>query len=246
MSIRREKSKTGKVSWLVDIWENGRGSKRIRKYFDKKVDAEKWEMDFLDKYAHSATSTTTLNQYQSQSQNYLKESTFEDECNFWIESNKTIFSHGHIKRIRGIMVELGPRIGKYPLSYFTVDFLTKFQTDLKSKKIRLKNGKSKIPKNETVNRKTEVIMAVLNFAVKMRRISSNPAKGFSKFPKDSKETAFWEKKEVISFLNFTNKKYPPESEYRWVYVVYLLALNTGLRAGEIWGLQPRDIPNDGE
>ena len=33
---------------------------------------------------------------------------------------------------------------------------------------------------------------------------------------------------------------------RWVYVVYLLALNTGLRAGEIWGLKPQDLVHDGD
>jgi integrase len=36
-------------------------------------------------------------------------------------------------------------------------------------------------------------------------------------------------------------KYPRCLNKRWIYVVYLLALNTGLRAGEIWGLKVKDI-----
>ena len=52
---------------------------------------------------------------------------------------------------------------------------------------------------------------------------------------------FWDRVEAESFLRFANEKYPKDSSERWIYVVYLLALNTGLRAGEIWGLQPRDL-----
>lgn len=33
---------------------------------------------------------------------------------------------------------------------------------------------------------------------------------------------------------------------RWVFVVYLLALNSALRAGEIWGIQPQDCVEGGE
>ncbi|MDZ4083130.1 MAG: tyrosine-type recombinase/integrase, partial [Bdellovibrionales bacterium] len=36
-----------------------------------------------------------------------------------------------------------------------------------------------------------------------------------------------------------------DSTDRWVYVVYLLALNTAMRAGEIWGLKPSDLSRDG-
>ena len=57
---------------------------------------------------------------------------------------------------------------------------------------------------------------------------------------------FWEREEAESFLDFASKRYSPGSEYRWVYVSYLLALNTGLRAGEIWGLQPRDLVDGGQ
>ncbi|PIR22540.1 MAG: hypothetical protein COV44_07580 [Deltaproteobacteria bacterium CG11_big_fil_rev_8_21_14_0_20_45_16] len=43
-----------------------------------------------------------------------------------------------------------------------------------------------------------------------------------------------------------NEKYPAGSTKRWIYTVYLLALNSGLRAGEIWGLKFEDIKQDGE
>jgi integrase len=104
-----------------------------------------------------------------------------------------------------------------------------------------KELKSSGSKNLTVNRKTEVLTTILNFSVKNRTIPFNPAAGFQKLPSDQMEMSFWERHEAESFLQFANAKYPEASDARWVYVVYLLALNTGIRAGEIWGLQTRDI-----
>jgi integrase len=56
---------------------------------------------------------------------------------------------------------------------------------------------------------------------------------------------FWEKNEAIDFLRCMNEMHPKGSATRWRYVVYLLALNTGMRAGEIWGLMPKDFSKDG-
>jgi integrase len=58
--------------------------------------------------------------------------------------------------------------------------------------------------------------------------------------------SFWSEAEASSFLTEMDRRYPEGSSSRWIYVVYLLALNTGLRAGEIWGFQPCDIPHDGK
>lgn len=66
-------------------------------------------------------------------------------------------------------------------------------------------------------------------------------KGYEKLPDDAKEMSFWEPEEAQSFLKFLNTKFPVGSKDRWVYAVFLFALNTGLRAGEIWGLQPIDL-----
>ncbi len=50
-----------------------------------------------------------------------------------------------------------------------------------------------------------------------------------------------QREEAIRFLSFAHQKYAKDQTDRWIYVVYLLALNAGLRAGEIWGLKPRDL-----
>lgn len=57
---------------------------------------------------------------------------------------------------------------------------------------------------------------------------------------------FWEKREAVEFLEFANRKYPIGTPGRWIYIVYLLAINTAARAGEIWGLKPSEINRNGE
>ena len=57
--------------------------------------------------------------------------------------------------------------------------------------------------------------------------------------------SFWSSEEAMSFLCAMSERYPKGSPKRWVYCVYLLALNTAMRAGEIWGVKPMDLSSDG-
>jgi integrase len=56
---------------------------------------------------------------------------------------------------------------------------------------------------------------------------------------------FWSESEASDFLKSAANRYPPGSQSRWIYVSYLIALNTALRAGEIWGLKPIDLSDNG-
>ena len=87
---------------------------------------------------------------------------------------------------------------------------------------------------------------MLNFSASQKRIPFNPVSGFNKLPKTSPEMLFWDEKEAQSFLAWANRKYSNWSNLsrhkaRKNYIAYLLALNTGMRAGEIWGLKPHDL-----
>lgn len=90
----------------------------------------------------------------------------------------------------------------------------------------------------TVQRKIAWIKGVLNYAVSMERIPFNPVAKFKSAKPDKPNLEFWEKTEALSFLQFADKKYPRASGDRWKYLVYLVALNTALRGGELWALKP--------
>ena len=143
MSIRKIKTQNGH-RFEVCLYTSGRGSKRIRRRFDKKIEAQ----NFLQK--HMANTF----QYKKglDAISLLEEVRFRDEANFWVESNKSHFSAGHLKRVRGVLKEFMPRLGHLTLDNFNAAFLHRLQQE------QLSLGH----KNATVNRKIEMITSVLN------------------------------------------------------------------------------------
>jgi integrase len=227
MSIKKVKSGPGKGNWEVRLYLHGRGGKELRRRFETRRDAE----DFVDDLKEQERQ---MNQ-TGFSRNCMEETLFEDEALYWLEASRLRFSESHHKRAKGVLAEILPEYGKLPIARFTPSLLVKFQ------QIQLKQGKTP----NTVNRKTEVITAILNHSMRHRRIPYNPSSGFTKLRAETKEMSFWEKHEAVDFLKSMNELHPKESETRWRYLVYLLALNTGMRAGEIWGLFPKDFSRDG-
>lgn len=227
MSIRKVKTSTGESKWEVRVHENGRGSKRVTRRFDRKNDAEAFVQDLkAELKAREKDPFAGIS---------LRDRTFKEEAEFWFNDGKLRFTESHIKRAQGILKSLMNEFGNYTMDKFTPELLSKIQQAEKSKGLS----------NSSVNRKTEVITAILNFSTKQRRIPYNPSVGFRKLKRDSKEMQFWIQEEAISFLSKMNTLYPDGSKQRWVYVTYLMALNTSMRAGEIWGLQVHDIAPEG-
>ena len=97
----------------------------------------------------------------------------------------------------------------------------------------------------TQNRYVDLITRIINFSVFQKRINFNPALGYEKARESTEEMQFWDDGEVKKFLSFANWKYPRGTEKRWVYVAYLTALETGVRARELWGFKPSDFPKTG-
>lgn len=228
MSVRKIKQ-GDETRWEVYILTSGKGSKRIRRRFESKADAEA----FLEEHKAKRREAKRMGAGGARS---FEETTFAEEAKYWLERQGLRFSPGHVRRVEGILDEILPAFGKLTPDRFNPERLSRFQSE------QLALGLAPA----TVNRKTDVITAILNFSVRHRRIPFTPAAGFRKLPEVREDMQFWERFEAEKFLEFANAKYPQASPDRWVYVVYLLALNTALRAGEIWGLQPQDLVQGGE
>lgn len=154
------------------------------------------------------------------------------------------FSVKTVDRVSDIMSKLLPIIGEVPISEMTPSFLSRLRSKLIMEKVLVGKNGGKI-KNSSVNRWLGMVTTVLNFSVGHQRIAYNPSVGFKKLKEISEEMDYWTKKECSEFLRFADKKYPSGSERRWVYCAYLLVLNTGLRAGELWGLKEADLKDEG-
>jgi len=227
MSIKKETLKSGETRWIVRYYTNGRGTDRKHNTFVTKADAQA----FLEEILKEKRQSQQLGFSSS-----FDDTDFEKEAEFWLAVRGVNFSPGHFKRAQAIIKELLPRFGKINLREFSSQRLFRLQQEFLGQK----------SKPATVNRKTEVITAILKFSARNQRIPFYPAAAFQKLKESRTDIAFWERLEAEMFLDFSQKKYPVESPKRWIYLVYLLTINTGLRAGEVWGIKPKDIKQEGE
>lgn len=229
MSVRKVKNRSGEERWEVRFYLMGRGSQRVCKRFKRKSDALAYQAK-IERESHEA-------ELFGQSALPLSQVAFKDESEKWLEHAKLRFSDSHLVRANGFFAEFLPKYGKLTLDHFTPQFMSRLQQEFKSQGAQGRAQSS----NSTVNRKCGLIVAVINYSFRQGRIAVNPTRGFRKLPNDSEEMSFWEEDEARDFLSFASAKYPKGSPDRWVYLVYMVALNTGLRAGEIWGLQAQDL-----
>ena len=229
MKIRKVVTKEGEVRYEAHGRTAGRGSRYNRRRFDRKVEAENFLTEQKVQQIKSAT--------QPRSLYTMAEQTFEEESRFWLAHRSISFSPGHTKRVKDSLEKwILPQLGRLTLDRINPVVFSTYRMN------RLKNGL----KPASVNRETEVLMAILNFAVKQRRIPFNPAAGFTKLEEVREDIQFWERVEASAFLAHAERKYPLGSENRWVYVAYLTMLNTSIRASETWGLMPKDLVQGGE
>lgn len=227
MSIKRVLLGDGSARWEARIRESGRGSRQLCKRFETKIEAENFLTEVSKQKVDNRRSGIDADTFE--------ETTFADEARFWVERRGLEFSPAYKKKANGIIRMLEPVFGPLKPLRLNVRRVTDLQTKL------VKDGL----KPASVNRVTETVKAILNYSAQQGRIPYNPASGLKKLRVSKAHIQFWEQEEAESFLDFASKKYPPGSDRRWVYLVYLLCLNTGLRAGEVWGLQARDLVQGG-
>jgi len=130
-----------------------------------------------------------------------------------------------------------PEIGEIPINRLTQADLQRFYTQLKSSG-RLRNtdtlgiGLS----DRTVRACHQKCIAALDKAVEQKLISRNPAVGCKLPPKKSAKIKVLDHEEIYRFLQ--------QAKYEGYYELMLLELATGLRRGEILGLQWNDLDEE--
>lgn len=220
MKPKKVNLKTG-VKWEVDFYLNGRGSKRKRKRFDKKQDAEL----FIKEYLRDPKKVVEKDEANQEKR------TFYSESLYWLNTRGIEVSTGHLQRVQGIINRLNKDYATYPIRKFDHALLARIRKSLLEKNLS----------KATTNRWINAICAIINHSFEHRRIVENPTIGFKLLKESRDEINFWEEEEVKSFLGFAKREYQNKTGEYWKYVAYLCALNTGIRAGELWGLKVKDI-----
>jgi integrase len=86
-----------------------------------------------------------------------------------------------------------------------------------------------------VNRIHTAASSILSKATREGYVAVNPLHGIDYFREDTERFDYWSKEEVISFLNWAFRTQNPRS------LIYKLALETGMRLGEILGLKKKSL-----
>lgn len=229
MPIKKMNLPNGIIRWEVVDRLPGSGEKQIRRRFEKRVDAQ----EFVDSLKQRKREFLHPNSIKPSSD--IEGTTFNGEADYWLEKKGAEFTPGYFRSINPCLKKVRKLFGHFPISKFTPTLLFEFRQNLK------REGLSPA----TQNRYADIVTRIINFSFKQRRISYNPCFGYEKARESREEMLFWDEDEVQRFLGYTNAKYPRGSEKRWIYCVYLLALETGMRARELWGLKLSDLPANG-
>lgn len=161
----------------------------------------------------------------------MKLRTFRDEHDNWRATRYRELAPGWRCNVDAYWKEVEPTLARLTIVEITPAIMRDLECVFRAA------GNSKA----TVQRKVSWIKGVLNYAVDMERIPFNPIAKFKSTKPDKPELEFWEKSEAQSFLQFTLGKYPKSSVDHWKYLAYLVALNTGVRGGELWALRPSNL-----
>jgi len=97
----------------------------------------------------------------------------------------------------------------------------------------LKDGSAKVITSTTVNRQLTCLKSIFNKAIAWGKFSSlNPVKGIKLFKENNARLRFLEKEEITSLITHCNLP---------LQAIVIVAVNTGMRKGEIMGLKWHDI-----
>gem|GEM_PF-4091158 len=96
----------------------------------------------------------------------------------------------------------------------------------------------------SVNTAIRTLKAMFNFHLEEDNILRNPVKRKHKSAKvhTKPDEIVWTPEEAKAFLDHANRKY--RGEKRWVYLIYKIAMNTGMRQGEVIALEKGDVDFD--
>lgn len=225
MTIKKIKLDNNVTRWEVYMRLPFNSDKKIRRRFDRKIDAQefldKMRMRFKFETDHSNTLVKDV-----------EETTFNEEADYWLEKKSDDFTEGYMRVITCGLKRLRSFCGHQKVARLTPSLLFELRSYLKSDGLSV----------ATQNRYIDLVVRVVNFSYQQKRINVNPTLGYQKLRERSDGMLFWTEEEVSKFLTFVNNKYPHGSDKRWIFCLYALALETGMRARELWGLRVFDLP----
>lgn len=205
--ILSKKNKSGNISYRVKVYVNGR---QVAKTFTRKRDAELWKQKMV----------------VDRERGYLKLEAQKNSSPTFLEFQEQWFNTKSI--------ELAPRSQENYRSILDIH-LNPFLKETKIGNISMLDGhklisllKSKGKNPKGINMVIILLKGILNDAVKWEILSINPLRNLSALKVPPRSVKFWMPEDIQKFL-LANR-------FGELYELWVVALNTGMRKGELAGL----------
>lgn len=117
------------------------------------------------------------------------------------------------------------------LGHLNVRDIRAVHIDELAARLKTKGDKS----NQTVNRFLCLVQTVFNYGVRLDYLDRSPVKRDHFLPTEEIGYQYWSQSEAERFLDYVGNRYLEKQAH--IALLYLIALNTGLRWGEIIALQ---------
>jgi len=213
VSVERRKTHEG-IIYRVKIYNRGRAFKSAS--FTRKIDAEKWE-------AEQKTQLGKQKYFPTDIQNI----TLTELFNLWLIKHALIKKeHSSIVRDKQCYRDyIQPSLGSMNLADIVpVDINCMINKLFSMKRLS----------NKSVNNVLSTLRTLLNYSVKKHYLQSTPMNAVEFLPVKQPTLEYWSRDEVCQFLLYASNKYNTD---RSMYLLYLMALTTGIRQGELIGLK---------
>lgn len=218
MAIERKVLSNGDVKYLARFIKTIDGKrKRTSKTFKKKGDAAKW----LAVMNAEKVESQILNNKKIEK----KEVNFTEFTEKWLAERSIRVTEGTLKEYRSkIDNKIAPFIGEdTPINNVTLERLNELLVHLKAFDLGPK----------TMNMYITLIKQIFSDAYLKKYTSEDESKSLKLLKVDEREFDYWEMDEITDFTR---------RSIEWEHFDFaLLALNTGMRIGELSALRPKDI-----
>ncbi len=153
---------------------------------------------------------------------------FEQAAKQWLKSNSEINNtpSGFETSKRLLDTNVLPVVGRLKLRKVTVRHVEEIVLALKARDL----------KNSSIKRTVDVMKALFNYYIKRRTLASNPIEAMQPIKLPDVDCRYWTQGEATQFLEYARQKYAG-TKHHGFYLLYKVALHTGMRLGELRGLQ---------
>ena len=183
--------------------------KVLTKLFDRKFDADKWKRMKLNE----------KEQIETYGMPIIQDITLLDFSKFW-KVNQTGLSIRSKDSYYGVLrTHLIPMFGNEKLKNIKIHHAQKLISVLHEKNLSFVR----------INFIIRFFKQLLNDAIKWDYLLTHPLKNLKKFKEPPKKEMYWLPNQVTQFLN--------ANQFDENYALYVVALNTGMRRGELLGLK---------